>query len=569
VEVFMMNIGLSRLGFGLGRGAWLGGLGAIALLTGCGQQQGESPVASVQLAATGSFVISGTVTTSKGPTGGATVTLTGSETRTAFSDANGHYSIPGLGNGSYTLAASASATCASSTVNLNTLTSNVTVDLGMTGTGCPSVTFVPGPTGATGATGPAGATGPGGAKGATGATGPSGAAGATGPSGAAGPAGPIGPMGPAGLNGLPGSVGPQGPAGAQGPAGPAGAQGAAGPAGAQGPAGPAGAQGAAGPAGAQGPAGPQGDKGDQGPPGPAAGATAALPLVGVLTLGSVHTVPIRGFSQRLDVPLTVAGGGGSGAGKVTATPIVITRDVDRSTPVLDVDAAAGTVIPSAEIVLADGALTIDLEDVFITEIDVDGFQDDVPQEHLALTYARAHWSYSAQGQAAVAVDFDFETQAGGGGTLAKDFGFFGHGARSAIDNFWIPITDFSSGFSVPFSAAGGGAGVGKPAFTPLALTTGVGKQTIEDLGQLLAGSHADSVAVHFRAVDDQGEVFDRLRYELTNVLVGSVVLETTGTGTTLSENLGLAFEKVNWVALPNAESAEIQGGYDLAASKTF
>jgi type VI protein secretion system component Hcp len=542
-----MNIGLSRLGFGLGRAAWLGGLGAIALLTGCGQQQGDSPVASVQQAVTGTFTIAGTVTTSKGPTGGATVKLTGSETRTAFSDANGHYSIPGLGNGAYSVTASASTTCASSTVNLNTLTASVTVDLGMTGTGCASVTFVPGPTGATGATGPAGATGP---VGATGATGPAGATGATGSAGAAGPMGPIGPMGPAGLNGLPGPVGPMGPQG------PGGAQG------------PAGAQGAAGPAGAQGSAGPKGDKGDPGPTGPAAGATGPLPVVGVLTLGTVKTVPIRGFSQRLDRPATVASGGGGGAAKVTSTPIVITRDVDRSTPILDQQAAEGVVSASAEIVLADGALTIDLEDVLITEIDVDGFQDDVPQEHLALTYARGHWSYTPQGQATVSTDFDFETQTGGGGQLAQDFGFFGHAGRTAADNGWISITDFSSGITVP-TTLGSGGGASRPVFTPLAMTAGVGKQTIEDLGQLFTGTTADSVAVHFRALDEGGIPFDRLRYELTNSVVESVLIGTTGIGTGLSESLELGFEKVRWVALTSPDTAEVSGSWDIPGGKTF
>jgi hypothetical protein len=68
----------------------------------------------------------------------------------------------------------------------------------------------------------------------------------SGSSGAVGPRGPAGPQGPAG------------PAGAMGPQGPAGAMGPQGPAGATGPQGPAGA---AGPAGATGPAGPQGSAG--------------------------------------------------------------------------------------------------------------------------------------------------------------------------------------------------------------------------------------------------------------------------------------------------------------------
>ncbi|HTQ04573.1 MAG TPA: carboxypeptidase-like regulatory domain-containing protein, partial [Polyangiaceae bacterium] len=126
----------------------------MALLAGCSERPADHDLGTAQEAVTGSFSISGTVTTSKGPVGGATVKLTGSESRTVFSDASGHYAISGLGNGAYGLSASSSTTCASNAVNLNTLTTNVTVDLGMTGTGCASVVFVQGPVGPQGPAGP-------------------------------------------------------------------------------------------------------------------------------------------------------------------------------------------------------------------------------------------------------------------------------------------------------------------------------------------------------------------------------------------------------------------------------
>jgi type VI protein secretion system component Hcp len=173
-------------------------LGAIGGLAGCSEKLDESTLASSQQAAIGSFVISGVVSTSKGPTGGATVKLTGSEMRTAFTDASGRYSIGGLGNGSYQVSASASATCSSSSVNLPSLTGNITLDLGMTGSGCASVVYVPGPTGPTGPAGTPGAPGAPGAPGTPGAAGPAGPAGPAGAQGDAGPTGPQGPPGPAG-----------------------------------------------------------------------------------------------------------------------------------------------------------------------------------------------------------------------------------------------------------------------------------------------------------------------------------------------------------------------------------
>jgi type VI protein secretion system component Hcp len=180
--------------------SFLVALGAIAALAGCSETGENSPLSASREAATGSFVISGVVATSKGPTGGATVKLTGSETRTVFSDSAGKYAISGLGNGAYSVSASASSTCSSSPVNLSTLTGSVTIDLGMTGSGCASVVSVTGPTGPTG---------------------PAGANGAVGPTGAAGPAGPAGQNGSPGSPGSPGPAGETGPTGPQGPPGPA------------------------------------------------------------------------------------------------------------------------------------------------------------------------------------------------------------------------------------------------------------------------------------------------------------------------------------------------------------
>lgn len=225
----------------------LGLLGTFA--SGCadGNKPGEASAASAE-ALTGNFVISGLVSSAQGPLVGATVKLTGSETRTAFSDSTGHYSIPGLGAGSYQLAASASATCTSGAqLPLNNLNASVTVNLGLTGTGCTSIVTVPGPQGPQGPAGPAGAVGP------------------------AGPIGPVGPMG------LPGIAGPAGTPGAPG---------------------------------APGPQGPKGDTGPQGPQGPAGGTPPPLQVIGSVKLEGFTDLPIRSFAQRVDIEPPVGGTAG-------------------------------------------------------------------------------------------------------------------------------------------------------------------------------------------------------------------------------------------------------------------
>jgi hypothetical protein len=179
---------------------------AAVLALGCSHDPPGEPT-GVTTEAIGSLVISGTVRTSAGPVQGATVRLTGSDNRTAFSDPAGRYSITSLEAGSYQLSATAGTQCSSSTINVNSLNANATIDLGLTGSGCASFTVVTGPQGPKGDPGATGAAGP---------VGPAGPAGARGATGAAGPAGP------AGMPGMAGAPGPQGPAGATGATGPAG-----------------------------------------------------------------------------------------------------------------------------------------------------------------------------------------------------------------------------------------------------------------------------------------------------------------------------------------------------------
>lgn len=191
------------------RKLWLG-LAGLSLLTGCSEAGSPSELAKSSEAIVGAYTISGVVSTSSGPAAGVAVKLSGGDSRTAFSDATGHYSIPSLGNASYALIATASSTCASSSVNVAQLTGNLTINLGMTGSGCSSIVYVPGPTGPTGPMGPQGPIGP---------AGPAGVAGAMGPAGPAGSVGPVGPAGPAGVPGAPGAPGAAGPTGATGPSG--------------------------------------------------------------------------------------------------------------------------------------------------------------------------------------------------------------------------------------------------------------------------------------------------------------------------------------------------------------
>ena len=346
-------------------------IAAGTLSAACNQQvPNDEVVGKAEAPLTGSFVISGLVGSAKGPVTGATVRMTGSETRTAFTDATGHYSIPGLGAGSYQLSATGGTNCATvSNTALNNITGSVTLNLALEGTGCAAVAVIPGPTGPAGATGPAGVAGPPGPAGATGAAGPAGAAGpqglpgAVGAAGPAGPAGVPGPQGPMGFNGqtgAPGAVGPQGIPGVAGPAGPAGAMGPAGATGAAGPAGPA------------------------GPPGPAGGSGGASVCAGTgisETPGHDMFLKVDGIEgestdskHRNEIQVLAFDWGGicrpPGASKASFGPLTVLKNTDSATSPLLQAAASGQVIATVTLSARKGSpafdyLVIELNDAVV------------------------------------------------------------------------------------------------------------------------------------------------------------------------------------------------------------
>jgi len=517
---------------GLRNSGWLLSLGLLGALGACSGRSPDKNLETPSQALTGSFVISGLVSTSKGPTVGATVKLTGSESRTAFSDATGRYSIPGLGVGSYQVAASAGSACASSTVSLNSMGASVAVDLGMTGTGCASFVGVVGPTGPTGAAGPAGKTG---------------ATGAQGPTGAAGPAGPAGAQG---IQGVPGSQGIPGTPGA------AGLQGVAGPVGPQGP------QGFQGPAGATGPQGPTGPSGTAVPP---------LTVIGTLNLGEVVAgAQIRTFSQRVTNSSSAHSGTGAGAGIATVSDIQISRDTDVHSPIISYVAATGQAIDTAEITLAGGALTIQLNQVIINQVASDSTQDGVPLEKLNLSFRSITWTYTSGGTTTTVTYDSAQGSSSSTGGYNQNFVFFGPGVNQSAFPGQTPFSKLTLQLTNSSSAqTGTGAGSGTTDISPLTLVTGVSAQTVGHLGPALKGLNLQNATARFTALaapDQNGGVatVDRMRYAMAGtVLVTTVAIDTTPAGT-LQETLGFDFSRITWTAQSLTGGPDVTQTFNLA-----
>jgi type VI protein secretion system component Hcp len=475
-------------------------LGLVVALGACSGRSPEKTVESSSYALTGSFVISGAVSSSKGPVVGATVKLQGSENRTAFSDSTGRYSIPGLGVGSYQVSASAGTACASTAVALNNMNASVTVDLGLTGTGCATFTGI---------------------------------------------LGPVGPAGPAGAKGATGATGPQGPVGATGPAGPQGIPGVAGPQGIQGVAGPAGTPGA------PGANGKDGLKGDPGPQGPAGAVVPPLTVIGSLSMAdspkaiTIPSAPIRAFGQRVDVPWE----GTEPTGKARVSAIQVSRDIDLASPDLAFIAANGVEVSTAQIVLANDALTIGLEKVRIVSASSDSTQDGVPIEKLTLEFEKMTWTYNSGGSSTTFV-YDWKPEGGSGasGLMTRNFVYLGPGVDPSLFPGQTQFTKL--GYSVKVPVDEYRQITGKAVLAPLTLVSGVTAATLNQMGAAFGEPSTTPrlTTARFTALATSGAAVDRIRYEIKSTMVSSVVIETAPTGA-LQETLTLQpAGKVTWTA---------------------
>lgn len=114
-------------------------------------------------------------------------------------------------------------------------------------------------------------------------------------------------------------------------------------------------------------------------------------------------IEVRSFSWAETNAATGASGGGRGAGKVSMSDLVITKDVDKSTPKLALACATGEHIPEATLTVrrAGGEqqeyLTIKLADCFVTSYQMSGSDGGVvPSESFSLNYTKIEWEYKPQ-----------------------------------------------------------------------------------------------------------------------------------------------------------------------------
>ena len=131
----------------------------------------------------------------------------------------------------------------------------------------------------------------------------------------------------------------------------------------------------------------------------------------------------------------------------------------------------------------------------------------------------------------------------------------------------IEVLSFSWGVTNPASISGGGAGAGKATFHDLSIVHNLDKASPGLLRACATGMHIkDAVITHRKAGKGQQEY---LIVKLNDVIITGVT--HGGTGQLISENVTLAFAKVDLEYKPQKPDGSLDAGihfkYDIKARK--
>jgi type VI protein secretion system component Hcp len=279
---------------------------------------------------------------------------------------------------------------------------------------------------------------------------------------------------------------------------------------------------------------------------------------------------IRTFSQRVTNSSSAHSGTGAGVGAPTVSDIQISRDTDVHSPIIAYIGATGQAIDTAQITLAGGALTIQLNQVMIGLVASDSTQDGVPLEKLTLSFRSITWTYTSGGTSTTVTYDSADDSSSGGGGFNHNFVFFGPGVDPIAFPGQTPFSKLTLQLTNSSSAhAGTGAGTGTADLSPLTLVTGVSAQTVGQLGPALRGQNIQTAMAHFTAIaapDQSGGVatVDRMRYVMAGtVFVTTVAIDTTPAGT-LQETLGFDFSRITWTAQSLTGGPDVTQTFNLA-----
>jgi type VI secretion system secreted protein Hcp len=288
-----------------------------------------------------------------------------------------------------------------------------------------------------------------------------------------------------------------------------------------------------------------------------------------IALDNFPTFALSGFSTVVtNTPSTVGGGGG--AGKAVFAPVTVTRDLGDGSPQMNLNAAQGRHLASAQIVqgpTSDGSkLTIDLNDVLLTEVDEGAGSGGAPQETIAMDYAKIKYTYVPQGGAAIVFEFDIlQNTGGGGGGIPGQYLFHGTSSVPPGLSGASDVSSFSTGISATgFSGTAGGGGAGKATFKDFFMQKGFDFASVAEIRSCASGTHSASAALSL-VRDTAGAPNVWFLYNLTDVLVTSVAVAGDSSGN-VHESVSFGFRKIEWNFTPSGGATQ-RAAWDIAQNK--
>ena len=295
---------------------------------------------------------------------------------------------------------------------------------------------------------------------------------------------------------------------------------------------------------------------------------------------------------------------GSGKGKATFGDFEIVKVLDKASPQLLLDAASGQRIKSGmlELVRPDGQVFMDwkLTDLLVTGVEEKGGGSDqqVPMEHISLTFSKIEWDYTpfTEGRAGETVragwdvktskaftpsiptglvlaasegPSSFGSQAGLAAVASQSFvaylkleGLQGE-SQDAAHQGWIEVLSFSEGLSRS------GSGKGKATFGDFEIVKVLDKASPQLLLDAASGQRIKSGMLEL--VRPDGQVF--MDWKLTDLLVTGVEEKGGGSDQQVPmEHISLTFSKIEWDYTPFTEGRAgetVRAGWDVKTSKAF
>jgi type VI protein secretion system component Hcp len=281
--------------------------------------------------------------------------------------------------------------------------------------------------------------------------------------------------------------------------------------------------------------------------------------IGTLSLaGITETIPIRSFGHNLRV--VVDGSSGGSTGRAVVDDVEVSFALGNPSPQLNRTLNQGQHLQTAN--LAIGNLLINLQDVILTGLLVDGTVDGVPLQKLKVAFSAIEWTWQPTGQPARTVSFNRAQNTGSGSSdTSVQYAFFGQGVTP--DSAFIGITGYTSDQGCTSTGSSGAGGCARVTHSPFTVTkTAIGAHLLDDLSAVTSGRHHQTADIQWLRAGTGGAAVVQHRTELEDFIVTEVKISTAPDGN-LTESVGMSYNRIRWTVGSSVS------GWNLAQNAPF